>query len=872
MKKIVLSVMTLALLTMINLSFWSYVNQPLSNQSWQGTMMGLTFNPMREHHDPELGLFPNSEEISQDLALVANKVHAVRTYNVGDGMELVPEMAAQHSLNVTLGAWIGKDPEANQNEIDRLIAISRDNHRNIVRTLVGNESLLRKDVSSAQLIDYIRQVKKQTWRPVSTSETWAVWMANPELVAEVDFIAVHILPYWEGIPADDAVDYVFDRYHQLSNTYPDKQVVITEVGWPSNGKPFKHAEASITLQAKFLRDFLNRAQRENIIYYVIEAFDQPWKMNNEGSTGAYWGFFNAERQPKFSLQGDIQGFPDWPEWAAGAAFFSIFIMLLFMVTRQRITLPGKLFFGLIVNLVATTIVWTASIGSNQYQTVTSGALWVLLMAMQALAMLVLLIESLELAEVLWSKKGKRNFRPLNVPQDFNFPKVSLHVPIHNEPPEMVRQTLEALAKLDYPKLEVLIIDNNTTDPNVWQPVRDDCDRLGPVFRFFHLENWPGYKAGALNYALQETADDAEIIAVIDSDYIVSPDWLKSMVPHFARPDVGFVQSPQNYHDWRENGFKTICQWEYAGFFNIGMVQRNEYNAIIQHGTMTMIRKSALEQVGNWGEWCICEDSELGLRLYQAGYDSVYVKDTFGKGLIPDTLSGYTNQRHRWVYGAMQILKRHWRSFLAGEKSELTPAQRYYFMAGWLPWFSDALAMIFTLASLLLTANVIAYPESSELPVSVFILPTIGLFGFKILRSFWLYRVRVKCTVMQTLGASLAGLALTHTVGKAILQGLFTSGRPFLRTPKCEKQRPFIAGLITVQQELLMLILLWTAAALFSSLEHFDNLTGDLWTAVLLVQSAPYAATLLVLLINVMPNPKTSLALSKSGSLTHQKNV
>ena len=873
MKKIVLSIMTLALLVIINLLFWTYINQPHSNQSWDGTMMGVTFSPMREHHDPEKGLFPSTEEISQDLALLADHVHAVRTYSVANGLEVVPELAAEHNLNVTVGAWIGADLEANQLEIDSLIAISRQGHRNIVRTLVGNEAILRQDVTVPQLIDYLRQVKTQTWRPVSTSETWGIWLANPELAAEVDFIAVHILPYWEGISADQAINHIFDRYDALTKAYPDKQVVITEVGWPSNGKPFKHADASLALQAKFLRDFLNRARQEGIIYYVIEAFDQPWKMAIEGSTGGYWGIWDTHRQPKFPMQGDILGFPDWQIWAAGAAVFSLLIMLLFMRTRQRIKLPGKLFFGLIVNLVATTLVWTAALGFQQYQTTVSGALWMLLMAMQAMALLVLLIESLELAEVLWRKKGKRNFQPLNVAPDYEFPKVSLHVPIHNEPPEMVRQTLEALAKLDYPKLEVLVLDNNTTDPDVWEPVRDDCSRLGPMFRFFHLENWPGYKAGALNYGLQQTSDDAEIIAVIDSDYIVSPDWLKSMVPYFEKPDVGFVQSPQNYHDWRENGFKTLCQWEYAGFFHIGMVQRNEYNAVIQHGTMTLVRKSALEAVGNWGEWCICEDSELGLRLYRDGYDSVYVQDTFGTGLIPDTLSGYINQRHRWVYGAMQILKRHWRSFLPGKKSELTPAQRYYFTAGWLPWFSDALAMIFTLASLLLTANVLLDPEHGELPVSVFVLPTIGLFGFKILRSFWLYRVRVKCTILQTLGASLAGLALTHTVGKAIFQGLATSGRPFLRTPKNEKERPFIAGLITVKQELVILVMLWTAAAAFSSLEHFDNLIGNLWTAVLLVQSAPYAATLLILLVNIAPNLRSSsLTLTKAAALTQQKNL
>ncbi|MCI0668592.1 MAG: glycosyltransferase, partial [Methylococcaceae bacterium] len=390
---------------------------------------------------------------------------------------------------------------------------------------------------------------------------------------------------------------------------------------------------------------------------------------------------------------------------------------------------------------------------------------------------------------------------------------------------------------------------------------------------FHLENWPGFKAGALNYGLTQTAADARIIAVIDSDYIVDPGWLKQLVPYFEKPDVGFVQAPQDYRDGADNLFKSCCYWEYTGFFRLGMVQRNEFNAIIQHGTMTMIRKSALEKAGTWGEWCICEDSELGLRLYRQGYDSVYVKDSFGHGLTPDNLRAYMTQRFRWVYGAMQILKGHWRAFLPGKKSGLTAAQRYYFFAGWLPWMSDALALIFTLTSLVLTGLVLIEPTRGELPVVAFVLPTIGLFCFKIFRSFWLYQARVKCTLLQTLAAMVAGLALTHTVAKGVWVGLFTSGRPFLRTPKCERTSPILAGFLTIRQEILLLCLLGMGAYSIGSLEHFNNTTGKVWTAVLLVQAIPYAATLIALLINLAPSVLQKFQLRKiPESFTHTVRV
>ena len=102
----------------------------------------------------------------------------------------------------------------------------------------------------------------------------------------------------------------------------------------------------------------------------------------------------------------------------------------------------------------------------------------------------------------------------------------------------------------------------------------------------------------------------------------------------------------------------MCYEEYRGFFHIGMVERNERNAIIQHGTMTLVRRDALEEVGGWAEWCITEDAELGLRLFEAGYEAAYIPRSYGRGLMPDTFIAYKSQRYRWAYGAMQILKHH----------------------------------------------------------------------------------------------------------------------------------------------------------------------------------------------------------------------
>src|SRR5207302_530727 len=167
--------------------------------------------------------------------------------------------------------------------------------------------------------------------------------------------------------------------------------------------------------------------------------------------------------------------------------------------------------------------------------------------------------------------------------------------------------------------------------------------------------WP---KGALHYVLTQTAPDAKVIGVIDSDYMVRPDWLKAVVPYFDDAKISYVQAPQDHRDWTGDRFKEMLNWEYAGFFDIGMCLRNEYDAIIQHGTMTLVRRDLMEELGGWATWCITEDTELGLRLMEKGYGAMYSRERFGHGLTPDHFAGYKKQRFRWAYGAMQIMKAH----------------------------------------------------------------------------------------------------------------------------------------------------------------------------------------------------------------------
>jgi len=340
--------------------------------------------------------------------------------------------------------------------------------------------------------------------------------------------------------------------------------------------------------------------------------------------------------------------------------------------------------------------------------------------------------------------------------------------------------------------------------------------------------------------------------VIDSDYQVRATWLRDLVPHFQRPEVGFVQAPQDYRDPGESPFKAMCFAEYKGFFHIGMVTRNDRNAIIEHGTMTMVRASVLRQVGGWGEWCITEDAELGLRIFEHGYEGAYVEESYGRGLMPDTFVDYKKQRFRWAYGAIQILRRHRGTLLGQRRTRLTRGQRYHFLAGWLPWLADGLNLFYTVAALAWSVAIVVDPKHVDPPLAVFMVPPLALFAFKVAKLAYLYRARVGATRTQTGAAALAGLALSHTIAKAVVSGFLTSGKPFFRTPKCENRPALIRALAHAAEESVLAAALWGAAVGVAVAQGRDLPGALLWAGALFVQSLPYAAAVLVSVVSARP--------------------
>ena len=366
-------------------------------------------------------------------------------------------------------------------------------------------------------------------------------------------------------------------------------------------------------------------------------------------------------------------------------------------------------------------------------------------------------------------------------ENVTFPKVSIHIPAYYEPVEMLKQTLDAVSRLDYPNFECVVIINNTPDPEFWQPIQDHCRALGERFMFINAEKVKGFKAGALRIAMERTAVDAEIIGIIDADYVVQPDWLKDLVPVFADPRVGLVQAPQEHRDGDQSLMHYIMNGEYAGFFDIGMVQRNEFNAIIVHGTMCLIRRAAMDMAGGWSSDTICEDTDLGLAIIEHGWLTHYTNHRYGQGLLPDTYEAFKKQRHRWAYGGFQIVKKHWRRFLPGA-SRLTPDQRREFGLGWLNWLgAESLGVVVAILNLI-WVPIVAFADIA-IPDRILTLPIIAAFVVSLVHFVALYRLRVNVKAGQMLGAMIAAMSVQWTVSRAVAQGLITEHLPFARTSK-----------------------------------------------------------------------------------------
>jgi exo-beta-1,3-glucanase (GH17 family) len=357
-----------ALVVCVHAGFWALLHDQSQAPDVEGPLASVSFAPYHGSKHPNAGNRPTPAQIRSDLKVISPLTRSIRTYSSTGGGELVPAIANEFALRVTAGAWLDNDAKRNERELRAAIDLARKN-RNVNAVVVGNESVYRGETiligdetldpdeqarikaiadpeeqkaakekaNVAKLIRVIQRVKREVQVPVTTGEIWSVWRDHPELVSAVDFIAVHILPYWEGVSEANAVDYAIGSYDKLRQLYPGKRIVIAEFGWPSAGYNLKDANPGRIQQAEVMRDFIARADALGIDYNIVEATDQPWKIF-EGSVGPYWGLLDANRNPKFSWTGTITHPEHWK--LAGLAILLGFLLSL-PITRVNAATFGQ---------------------------------------------------------------------------------------------------------------------------------------------------------------------------------------------------------------------------------------------------------------------------------------------------------------------------------------------------------------------------------------------------------------------------------------------------------------------------------------------------------------------------------------------------
>ncbi len=444
----------------------------------------------------------------------------------------------------------------------------------------------------------------------------------------------------------------------------------------------------------------------------------------------------------------------------------------------------------------------------------------------------------------------RRSRPLPVADPNYQPFVSLHTPAYNEPPDLLIETIKALEQMDYPNFEIVVIDNNTKDPATYGPVEEYCRGRERV-KFVHVDPWPGYKAGACNLALRQHTDPrAEIIGLVDADDIVKPYYLREVVPYFCDERLGFIQTFEGNREYEGSGYYTACVDSYQGFYLAVMSSRNERNAVPFVGTMGMFRREALESVGGWNEWCISEDTEASLRVLKAGWSGLYIPRCFGRGVVPHSFAGLQTQRHRWCFGAMQILRLHWRSLLPWDRSpdnHLTGPQRRDYLMASLGWFRDflmlafALLLLVTTALLLTQSNFALMPlagDASLLPMSLIIIATVCM--------TWTLRHWTTISWRRALKGGLISLSATWITALACVQGLTYREGVFHRTSKKGATGLRMALRLGRIETLLAASLYGAAALLIVRLKH----PPILLIIILIVQASVYLTTLVAALWNV----------------------
>jgi cellulose synthase/poly-beta-1,6-N-acetylglucosamine synthase-like glycosyltransferase len=477
----------------------------------------------------------------------------------------------------------------------------------------------------------------------------------------------------------------------------------------------------------------------------------------------------------------------WDVSAGGlerAAFALVALNLVVAVLKPDCNLVGQIFYSSFLAASVTFLGYAAYIVAIATRSTAEAATASFFLALDFAALIIWISNVSYISDVMCRS---RHALPAPLADSEYLPMVSLHIPAYNEPPSILIETIKAAERIDYPDFEIVVIDNNTTDPAVYGPVEEYCRGREKV-KFVHVAPWPGYKSGACNLALREYTDPrAEIIGLIDADDIVQPHYLRETVGYFADPRLGFLQTFEGNRDFEGSDYYTACVDSYHGFYLAVMSTRNQRNSVPFVGTMGLFRRSTLVGMGGWNEWCISEDTEASLRALKAGWSGLYVPRCFGRGVVPPSYAGLNTQRHRWCFGAMQIFRLHWRSLMPWDRSpdnHLNADQRRDYLMACLGWTRDLLMVIFALVLLVITglilsgSNFVFMPlagQLSVLPMSLVLVATLA--------TTWSLLQWTNVTGRRALMSLMISLSGCLVTARACLEGITRRDGVFLRTSK-----------------------------------------------------------------------------------------
>jgi len=502
------------------------------------------------------------------------------------------------------------------------------------------------------------------------------------------------------------------------------------------------------------------------------------------------------------------------------AYLLVIVSVVVMALRPDCNVIGQVFYASYASAAVTFVAYAAAIDVVAARSILEMVTCSLVLLLDLAALLVLISGINYASDVLCRA---RRSRPLPKADPSYQPFVSIHIPAYNEPPEMLIQTIKAVEAMDYPNFEVVVMDNNTKDPAVWGPVEEYCRGRERV-KFVHVDPWPGYKAGACNLALRRYTDPrAEIIGLVDADDIVQPHYLRGTAPYFSDPAVGFVQTFEGNRDFEGSNYYTACVDSFQAFYLSVMSSRNERDSVPFVGTMGLFRRSALTAAGGWNEWCICEDTEASLRVARNGWSGLYLPRCFGRGVVPPSFAGLLTQRHRWCYGAMQILRLHWRSLMPWDHSpdnHLTSAQRRDYLMASLGWFRDLLMLAFSMLLLAIGGLLIAhsgfavapiYGDRSLMPWSLIIVTTVCM--------QWMIRHWTTMSRRRTLLSLLISLSVTWIVALGCIEGIARRDGVFLRTAKKGTRRSILRAFRLARVETIVAIALFVVTGFLLTFAH-----------------------------------------------------